>query len=276
MLLSHCGMMLLGLGACPALSRGLLADATIGSRHLAARLVVVVLAVAASMLLLGAVWPDYGHQLLTREWGIVEPLQFVNYLIAAILCFAVAQRSPQGTARLRLYRLGGGLAIVFALEEIDYVGLLSRMVRLAGVEGGRIGRSYFGGFHDLFNVAAEHGVTWVALLVLAVGMPAALYWISAGRIAAVREILSRRVVPGLVGVAFMTVAQSKDVHGLDFVGWFESRQLNDFLEEPLELLAILCLNVTFALELADRQRHMASAELDRTMTPPEITCARSA
>lgn len=260
MLLSHGGMLLLGLGAWPALSRVLLADATMGNRRLAARLVVVVLAVAASMLLLGAVWPDYGHQLLTREWGIVEPLQFVHYLTAAMLCFAVAQRSPRGPARLRLYRLGGGLAIIFALEEIDYLGLLGLVVRLGGVEGGRIGRTYFDGLHDLFNVAAEYGVTWVPLLVLAVGVAAAVYWISAGRAAAVREILSWRVVPGLVGVAFMTVAQSKDVHGLDFVGSFQSQGLNDFLEEPLELLAILCLNVTFTLELAAVQGMVASAD----------------
>src|SRR5688500_10300633 len=91
MVLGDAGLVLLAVGLAPRLARWLPAAAAIDARRLAAVLGLAVLGLGALMVALSAAWPDYAHQLLTREWGLVEPLQFVLYLVAARLCFAMAQ-----------------------------------------------------------------------------------------------------------------------------------------------------------------------------------------
>lgn len=254
MVLGHSGLVLLAIGLAPALSRRLAAAAAMDARRLTLLLAVAVLGVAVTMVALSAAWPDYAHQLLTREWGLVEPMQFTLYLVAARLCFAMAHRSAGRQASLRLYRLGGWVFRFFALEEIDYLGVPSSLARLAGVEGSRVGRSYVGALHDALNVTAQYGVVWIPLLVLAVGALAAFWWISGGRAAVVRDMLSWRLLPALGGVGLMALAQAKDVHDAHLGALGRHRILDHLLEEPLELIAILALNVTLVLELARLER----------------------
>ena len=252
MALSHGGMVLLAVGLWPVVSRAVAAAAELESGRLAARLAALVAAVAGAMVIVAAGWPDYAGQLLTREWGVVEPSQFVLYLLAARLCFAGADRCP-GTSSRRLYLVGGWAARLFALEEIDYVGLLSALVGLAGFERGRIGGSYVGALHDTLNVAVEYGVFWIPAVVLLGGATAAAWWISGGEAAAAREMLSWRLAPAAVGAGFMALAQRTDIDGPESVGP-GGRLLNTLLEEPCELVAILCLNATLVLEVTHRLR----------------------
>lgn len=254
MMLGHTAVVLLALGLAPRLSRALPAAAAMDARRLAARLVGGVAGVAVAMVALATAWPDYAHQLLTREWGVIEPLQFVFYLVAARLCFAMAHRSSGRRAPLRLYRLGGWVFRLFALEEIDYLGVPSSLARLAGVERSRVGGSYVGALHDALNVAAQYGLVWIPLLALGLAALAASWWISGGRAATVRDMVSWRLLPAVIGAALMGLAQAKDVHDEHFAAATRERIFDDLLEEPLELVAVLAVNVTLVLELARLER----------------------
>jgi hypothetical protein len=270
MVLGHSGVVLLAIGLAPALSRRLPAAVAMKTPRLVMRLGIAVAAVAVVIIAVALAWPSYAHQLLTREWGVVEPLQFTLYLVAARLCFGMAQRSAGGLSSGRLYRLGGWIFRLFALEEVDYLGVPSSVARLAGVEGSRVGQSYVGALHDTLNVAAQYGFIWILLLVLVLAAVGALWWISGGRLATVRDLLSWRALPAAGGVGLMALAQAKDVHDAHF-SWARSRLLNDLLEEPLELVAILALNVTLVLELVrlERRARSLTAQLppDYSATP---------
>jgi hypothetical protein len=259
MVLGHSGLVLLAFGLAPILSRALPAAAGIDARWLAVLLAIPVVGFGAAMVALAVAWPSYAHQLLTREWGLIEPLQFVLYLVAARLCFAMAHRSVAKPSSQRLYRLGGWVFRLFALEEIDYLGVPSSLARLAGVEGSRIGSSYVGALHDIANVAAEYGLVWILLLVIGLGALAVFWWASGGRAATVCHMLSWRLLPAGAGVGLLGLAQVKDVNGALLAPLTRSPLLDDLLEEPLELLAILALNVTLVLELARLER---GAQLD--------------
>ena len=260
MVLGHTGLVLLAVGLAPRLARWLPPAAAVDARRLAAVLGLAVLGLGAVMVALSAAWPDYAHQVLTREWGVVEPLQFVLYLVAARLCFAMADRSTGRLSSLRLYRLGGWAFRLFALEEIDYLGVPSSLARLAGVEGSRVGGSYVGALHDWLIVTAQYGVVWIPLVLLALAALVALWWITGGRAATVRDMLSWRLFPAVAAAGFMALAQAKDVHDAKLAALGRSRLLDHLLEEPLELLAILALNMTLVLELARLERR---AQLDR-------------
>jgi hypothetical protein len=264
MVLGHSALVVLAIGLAPTLSRTLPTAAAMDARRLAMLLGLAVVGFGAAMVAVAAAWPDYAHQLLTREWGLVEPLQFVLYLIAARLCFAMAHRSIRQRSSLRLYRLGGWVFRLFALEEIDYLGVPSSLARLAGVEGSRVGHSYVGALHDTLNVAAQYGVIWIPLLVVGLGAVATLWWISGGRADAVRDMLSWRLLPAVAGLGLMGLAQAKDVHDAHLAPWARSRLIDDLLEEPLELVAILALNVTLVLELVRLERRV---QLDRPIPP---------
>ena len=254
MALAHAGLVLLAIGLWPMVSGALAAAAALEPGRLWARLAVLVAGLAAVMTLVAAAWPDYARQLLTREWGVVEPAQFVLYLLATRLCFMLADRWPPRAAPRRLYLVGGWLARLFAVEEIDYVGLLSALVQAAGFEHSRIGRSYVGTLHDAFNLAVQYGVVWVPALVVLAAVGAAAWWISGGRAAAAREMLSWRLAPAALGGLFMAIAQFTDIKGHGFEG-AQSPLMNTLLEEPCELVAIACLNATLVLELAHRTRY---------------------
>jgi hypothetical protein len=264
MVLGHSGLVLLAVGLAPTLSRTLPTVVAMDARRLGTLLGVAAVSVGAPMVALAAAWPAYAHQLLTREWGLVEPLQFVLYLIAARLCFAMAHRSAARRSSLRLYRLGGWGFRLFALEEIDYLGVPSSLARLAGVEGSRVGHSYVGALHDTLNVAAQYGVIWIPLLVLGLGGVAALWWISGGRADTVRDMISWRLLPAIAGLGLMALAQAKDVHDAPLASGARTPLFNDLLEEPVELMAIVALNVTLVLELVRLERRV---QLDRTIRP---------
>jgi hypothetical protein len=254
MVLAHTSLVLLAIGLAPRLSRALPTAAAMHARRLATVLGVAVVGAASVMVALAAAWPAYAHQLLTREWGLVEPLQFVLYLVAARLCFAMAHRRAERRSSLGLYRLGGWVFRLFALEEIDYLGVPSSLARLAGVEGSRVGGSYVGALHDGLNVAAQYGLVWILLLVLGAGALAALWWISGGLVDAVRDMLSWRLGPALAGLGLMGLAQAKDIHDEQLALWPRSRLIDDLLEEPLELVAVLAVNITLVLELLRREQ----------------------
>jgi hypothetical protein len=253
MVFAHAAVVVLALGLWPVLSGALAAALEIDDRSLSSRLAAVVGSVAGAMVLVAAAWPEYSRQILTREWGAVEPVQFVLYLMTARLCFVMADHWPPRTPSRRLYLMGGWLGRFFALEEVDYLGVLAPLVQLAGVERSRISGSYVGAVHDTLNVAAHHGLAWLALLMLVAAAAVAVSWISGGRVARAWQIVSWRVIPAAVGVGFMAVAQFEDIDGQEIVGP-HGRLLNILLEEPCELLAILCLNFTLVLELAHHSR----------------------
>ena len=259
MVLGHLGLLLLAMGVAPTLARALPAVAAMDGPRLAAMLAIPVVAFAFAMVALAAAWPSYAHQLLTREWGLIEPLQFVLYLVAARLCFAMAHRSGTRLASMRFYRLGGWTFRLFALEEIDYLGVPSSVARLAGVEGSRVGHSYVGALHDAFNVAAQYGFVWIPVLVVGLVAAVALWWVSGGRAGSVREMISWRMLPALGGASLLGLAQAKDVHDAPFGFWGRSRLLDDLLEEPVEVLAILALNITLVLEVVRREQHSSVA-----------------
>jgi hypothetical protein len=249
MVLAHTGVVLLGVGLWPAVCHALLAAAAAGVGRLLLVFAGGIAAVVGVMGALVAASPTYARELLSREWGLVEPLQFFLYLLAARLCFTLADGWARGASRPGLFLLGGWLGRLSALEEIDYLGVPAALLDLAGVEGGRINGSYVGALHDMLNVAHQLDVLWPAALALAVVLAGAAWWVCRGSGAVLRELLSWRLAPAAIGGGFMAVAQFKDIDGRDSIVPF-GRLLNDLLEEPCELLAIMGLNATLVLELA--------------------------
>ncbi|HXG03830.1 MAG TPA: hypothetical protein VNO23_10515, partial [Candidatus Binatia bacterium] len=158
---SHTAVGLLGLGlARPAwawLRRRAARPEDLGPRVWA-----LLAAAAAAQVLLITVAPGYARPVITREWGLVEPLQFTMYLGTAALALAHARRRT-GDARI-VHLAAGAWALVMALEEIDYLGLLSGAASLAGAPRGRLGGRHLGGFHDLLNVAHGLGALWLVAI----------------------------------------------------------------------------------------------------------------
>jgi len=198
-----------------------------------------------------AVAPQYGHDLFTREWGIVEPLQFVLWLTAAWLSFERARRDGPGTADHRVFRLGGWACILMASEEADHLGIVSVVARVTGVPRGRILGHHIGGLHDVVN---ELGRMSLLLGLLAIGVVAALvvvWCVSRGlHRVAIRELRSPTSLPLAGTVAFLAIAQLADIDhpalGALLGNVAIVRKLS---EEPMELLAAICINATLLAKL---------------------------
>jgi hypothetical protein len=77
-------------------------------------------------------------------------------------------------------------------------------------------------------------------------------------------MISWRLLPAIAGLGLMALAQAKDVHDAPLASGARTPLFNDLLEEPVELMAIVALNVTLVLELVRLERRV---QLDRTIRP---------
>lgn len=267
---SHVAVGLLALGVAPHVWAALRRRAAWPAR-LARDLLLVWVATAAALTALVVAVPDYARELVGREWGLVEPLQFVLHVGAAALCFAHARLLTRATAPYRLYRGFGWVALVLALEEIDWLGLWSTLARLAGLARGRVGRQHLGGLHDLVNIVASHPETWLPAAFAGLAFGLLLVWVGrrvGGALAA--EVAAPEALLLVVAAALMAFAQVMDVRD-ELVQAFHRQgwPTGKLVEEPSELLAILALDAWLALRFA--RRYAAREPRDVAAAPARLT-----
>ena len=249
--LSHLAMSLIALGLSPRFRGWIESVAALSSRQ---RVWGLVIALAGPMIVIVAglaVFPSYGHELFTREWGLCEPLQFVLWLTAAWLSIVRARAAGPRTPDSRAFHLAAFACVLLALEEVDYLGIVTLVARLAGVPGGRIGRHHIGGLHDVIN---DLGKISLLLGLLALAVPAALVlaWaVSQGLHRVVLgEVFSTTSLPLVGTVAFMTLAELADIDHPVLAALFGQLALvRRVREEPMELLAVICVNASLLAKL---------------------------
>lgn len=190
MALSHTGVSLLALGAWPWIRRALDRPPSVARALLA-----TVTRPGAVLVAFAAAWPRYAHQLLTREWGLIEP---------------------------RAWRGSGGR------------GRSPRRRRPRGP-----GRS----------PPAAPRFAAVGALVVVLG--ALWRW---GRVL-VAELASPAAVPLLPAALCLALAQAVDIDDRAVAG---SSVALGVLEEPLELLAVVCLVLALALKRAGARSRPAT------------------
>jgi hypothetical protein len=248
--LSHFAMLMALWGAAPALRGALAGLDGVALVRLRAALAVAIVAPPLALSLLRLVAPSATHQLITREWGVVEPLQVALYACALWLCLAVRRALPRDDRARTIYGAGAIVTGVMILEEIDYLDIVNLLVRVVWSPHGRMGRKHIGGFHDMVDAWSHHA----GLLVVVLSALGALIvlWAILGRYhATVRHELTREsAIPLGVFVLALLTAQLVDIDD-QFVpsGW----RLG-LLEEPLELLAGLALNAALILRLLGARR----------------------
>jgi hypothetical protein len=254
--LSHLALTLIALGLSPRFPRWVERAAALSTRQ---RLVGLAIALAGPLLVMivvGLVSQPYGHQLFTREWGIVEPLQFILWLTASWQAFEIARREGRDTADGRTFRLAAWVAVLLALEEIDYLGIVSIIAKAAGAPSGRIGGHHIGGIHDVVNELGKASLV-LGAVALALGAALLFAWaVSRGlHRTVVREILSPTALPLVGTVVFMAIGQLADMDHpvLDHL-LGDGGVLRDLSEEPMELLAIICVNASLLAKLTARVR----------------------
>ena len=93
---------------------------------------------------------------LTREWGLVEPAEATLYLTAAWIALRHAALLGPRAPDARCYRFVAFFCGMLALEEMDWLGLVSPLI-------GRVGAAdvYLGSSHDLLKVAWHYH--WFAI-----------------------------------------------------------------------------------------------------------------
>ena len=255
MILSHVTMALIAFGLYPRFGGWVLRAAALSTRRrvlfLAAALAGPIVVIVAFV----AVAPSYGHELFTREWGIVEPLQFVLWLTAAWLALQRARCDGRGSPDDRVFRLGAGICILLAIEEVDYFGIATVVARIAGVPLGRIGGHHLGGLHDVIN---ELGKTSLLLGLAAIGVIVALIlaWCLSWGLhrVVVREALSLNSLPLVGTVAFLAIAELADIdHPVLSLLLGDFAVVRKLREEPMELLAVICVNASMLAKLTARR-----------------------
>lgn len=260
--LSHVAMALIALGLSPRFPGWVLRVSALSSRQRALSLACALVGPLIVIVTVLAVAPRYGHELFTREWGIVEPLQFVLWLTAAWLAFERARCDPRGGADDRVFRVGAWGCILLAIEEVDYLGVVTVIAWAAGVPGGRIRGHHIGGLHDVVN---ELGKASLVLGVLAISVVVALVlaWVVSRGLhrVAIREILSPTSLPLVGTVGFLALAQLADIDHPVLEGLFgQVTVVRKLREEPMELLAVVCMNASLLAKLAARRRELPPAQ----------------
>ena len=256
MVLSHLALGLIALGLSPSFPGWVARVAAMSRPRRLACLAVALAGPLVVMVPVTLVAPRYGHRIFTREWGVVEPLQFVLWLTAAWLAFQIARRARRGAGDGPAFRLAAWACIVAALEEVDYLGVVYLVVKVTGNPSGRIAGHHIGGLHDVVN---ELGKMSLVLGVVALALVAALVFawaISRGLHRVVlRELLSPTALPLIGTVVFMGIGQLADMDhpALDRLLGPDS-VLRDLCEEPMELLAIICVNASLLAKLTARLR----------------------
>jgi hypothetical protein len=266
MVFSHLAMALIAFGLSPRFRVWVMRAAALPSRQRILYLTGALVGPLMVMATVLAVAPKYGHELFTREWGVVEPLQFVLWLTAAWLAFARARCDGRGTAEHRVFRLVGAACIILAIEEIDYLGLVPLLAKAAGIPKGRIAGQHIGGFHDLVNAL---GSTSLLLGLFAIGVGVALVlvwsWSQGLHRVVVREALSATALPLAGSVVFMAIAQLADIdHPALGALLGHLAVVRDLREEPMELLAVVCVNASLLASsrrgCGNRMRSKATVE----------------
>jgi hypothetical protein len=248
---SHLALALIAFGLSPRFRGWVKRAAALSSGRQVLYLIYALAGPLLVMITVLAVAPSYGHELFTREWGIVEPLQFVLWLTAAWLAFERARYAGRGTADGRVFRLGAWVCILLAIEEVDYLGIVSLVARVAGVPGGRIGGHHLGGLHDIVN---ELGKTSLLLGLFSIGLVVVLvlmWCVSRGlHRVVIREMLSPTSWPLVGTVAFMAIAQLADIdHPVLRVLLGDVIVVQKLREEPMELLSVICANASLIAKL---------------------------
>jgi hypothetical protein len=249
--ISHGTMLLLACGLSPRLPVWVTRLASLsGPRRVRAFLVALLGPLAVIFVGLLA-FPSYGHEVFTREWGVVEPLQFVLWLTAAWLALERARLSGPGTPEQPAFRLAAAGCLLLALEEVDYLGVVSLGARLAGAPGGRIAHHHVGGLHDVIN---DLGKASLLLGVLALAVIAALVlgWAAARGLHRVvlREVFSTTSLPLIGTVVFLAISQLADIdHPIlgSLLGQYAV--VRRMREEPMELAAVICVNASLIAKL---------------------------
>jgi hypothetical protein len=142
------------------------------------------------------------------------------------------------------------IAGVFFLEEIDYLGVLTLLVSLAGFPRGRIGRKHIGGLHDIVDAWTHYA--GIAPLALMAAVVAGLAWLRLGhyRIAVRRELRRPGAIPLAFAIVALLLAQVIDLDDALVSG----RWRVGLLEEPLEIGAALALNAALLMRLREARR----------------------
>jgi hypothetical protein len=266
--LSHVAVFTLLWGAFPSLRRVVPRLDALSGPALGGVLAGVVVLTVVPIVALGVIAPHATHQVVTREWGIVEPMQAAGYAIALALCRAIrAELAARDPAR-DVFGAGAIVMGVFLLEEIDYLGLLTVLVQALGAPDGRLGRKHIGGLHDILDAGTQ---MWgLAVIALLVGLALVAVWMLLGRYRAtiVREVASRTAVPLAVYAVTFLLAETIDFDD-QLVASLPAVKI---LEEPMELAAILCLNVALVLRLQTARREARLSSL--ASGPPGSGAAR--
>lgn len=249
--LSHLAMSLIALGLSPRFRGWLERAAALSTRQQVWAFAIALVGPLAVIVTGLAVWPSYGHELFTREWGLCEPAQFVLWLTAAWLSVERARVAGPGTPDSRAFHLAAFAFILLALEEVDYLGIVTLVARLSGVPDGRIAHHHIGGIHDIIN---DLGKISLVLGVLALALVAALVlgWaLSQGLHRAVfREIFSLTSLPLVGTVVFLAISQLADIdHPILTALTGQSPLVRRLREEPMELLATICANAALIAKL---------------------------
>jgi hypothetical protein len=271
--LSHLATLLVALGLYPRFREWVERAAALSPRQRALGLVVALvgpmIVIVAGLLLA----PSYGHELFTREWGLLEPLQFVLWLTAAWLALGRARIAPRGTADRRAFHLGAGMCVLLALEEADYLGIVSLVARAAGAPDGRIGRHHIGGVHDIINDVGK-----VSLLLGALALGAVIAFVLGWAMfqglhrVVLREMFSTTSLPLVGTVVFLAIAQLADIdHPVLASPFGQFALVKRLREEPMELLAAICANASLLAKLVAARRGASAgnprARSSRTSRP---------
>jgi len=255
-LFAHVAVGLLALGLLPRVPLLIDRFTRVPPAAQARYVVTTVLGVAGAMALV-ALWPPFAEHLLRREWGLVEPAQFVLYLLCAHVCLGHARHLALGDPRRRLYRLGGWVMVLGALEEVDYLGAVNGLLRLAGVlDRGRVGTTYVGSAHDVITLVATY--PWMAPIVVGIVAGVAVVVLLAAwrlwpqeRAAAWRELKSSTSWPLAAAAGCMLIAVWVDVETRRLAAVTGlTRDAVLLIEEPMELLAILLVAAALLLKVS--------------------------
>jgi hypothetical protein len=258
MFLSHIAVLTLLWTAAPALGRGIARLDDVAAPTLTVALGVAIVAPVVGLGALQLAAPEAMKQLVTREWGVVEPLQVALYATALWLCLAVRRHLARDDRARVLYRAGAIVTAIMIAEEIDYLSVLNLFARAAGAPGGRLGRKHIGGIHDVIDAWTQQVGLGIVAAVIVAGVTAGLLvlWavLSAYRPAIRRE--AGRPGAALLGVfvAILVIAQVIDIDDETLTGGSPI----GMLEEPLELAGALALNAALILRLREARREQCA------------------
>lgn len=233
-IIAHVGALLFLFGLLPAAPRGLAAVAALSPARRLALLGAAAVVPLAALGLISMWWPAYARA-LTREWGLVEPAEATLYLTAAWIAWRHSTLLGPRAPDARCYRFVAFFCVMLALEEMDWLGLLSPLV-------GRIGTAnvYLGSSHDLVKVAWHYHAFAIPLALSALLVLAAIWYRGYLTVGFIRREMFDPTTLLLYGALLgQVVAQMLDV---DDAILSEGHSLFHYpLEEPLELLAELLL-----------------------------------